>query len=148
MSLYLIYFITGLANGYLLLFLAGVAAGVTLIPTFAIVGALLLFATSGVSLFRKNVGAWIGMVLLAPIFLWQILAVWEERKTWGALFHPIFSVPFLLTLAAIVMSIRALVQHRVVPQTQTGSMPLTLQVILFAIPVALTAAYIFWLAGL
>ena len=146
MGIYITHLVAGLLNTYLLLFLAGATAGPTLIPELAIVAAILLFATSGVSLFRRKIAAWVGIVFLSPILLWQIMVIWEQRNSLGELSHLLFSVPFLCTLVAIVVSLSVVYQSHSTSD-RPNSMHLSLRVVLSLVPVSLTVAYVVLLAG-
>ena len=146
MGLYITYLVAGLLNTYLLLFLAGATAGPTLIPGLAIIAAILLFATSGFSLFRRKIAAWVGIAFLAPILLWQSMVIWEQRNSLGELSHLLFSVPFLCTLVAIVVSL-SVVYQSLSTSDRPNSMHLSLRVVLSLVPVSLAVAYVVWLSG-
>lgn len=144
MTLYITYVVTGLANTYLLLFLAGTTAGPTLIPGIAIIGSLILFATSGLSLFRKYLATWVGIILLSPIVLWQILVLWEQRASLDRLLHPLFSLPLLCTVVAVTISIHSL---SLSDFTLDHPVPasLLLRVVLFLVPLGLLVTWIVFL---
>ncbi|HEV8540231.1 MAG TPA: hypothetical protein VGQ60_03630 [Nitrospiraceae bacterium] len=137
MLFYSFYLVTGLVNALLLLFLAGTMKGTTLIPYLAIVGALFLFATSGVSLYRPKLGAWLALICTSPILLWVVLALAEESQ-WSKL--PLLP-PFLFLLAAIAMSIFTLTRDRPVSDRQDSANRI-FRALLALAPAVLVTAYI------
>lgn len=141
MRLYFTYLLAGLVNALLLLFLAGTYARTTLIPALAVIGALILFVTAGVTLFHEKAGAWLAIISLCPIWFWAAVIFWEERYSPGRVV-PMLLVPLLCTVLASAGSINALLSGRQMPESGDNSVGPFMRWFLAFTPAVLLAAYL------